>query len=216
MILVPQFLEWHAIYGTWLAMPQGPRYLIWPPVNVARVLFSSLNGLFFTTPAVILGVAGLIWGLRREPGLFGLLLAGIAAEVAFVGSIRASWHGDAFAMRMLINTLPLISTGWMYIFLRACRGLRTASLAWIALGSAFTLLSAIQWRYELVPRCEPLTFEEAFTDKLNLRIAYQRYRAMRTAQSAVDLEVVRERFGDRCALSDAFDDGPMSDHPALQ
>jgi hypothetical protein len=199
-LLMPQFVEWHAIYGTWLTMPQGSQYLIWPPVNIGRVLFSSLNGLFFTTPAVIVGVAGLLWGLRREPGFFGVLLVGMAVEVAFVGSIKKNWHGDAFAMRMLINTLPMVATGWMYIFMRARRSWRAGSLAWIAAGSAFTLLAAIQWRYQFVPRREPLTFEEAFTDKLKLGIAYQRYKAMLTAQNAAELEAVRQQFGESAVL----------------
>jgi hypothetical protein len=200
VLLVPQFLEWRAIYGTWLTVPQGPRFLAWPPANIAEVLFSSYNGFFFVTPAVIAGVAGLLWGLSRERLLFGALLAAMAVQAALVGSMPESWSGWAFAMRLLINTLPMVAAGWLYIFLCAGRRLRAAALGWIALGSAFTMLSAVQWRYEFVPRNRPLTFEEAFTDKLKLPAAYRRYRAMEAARNSADLEAVRAAFGESAVL----------------
>jgi hypothetical protein len=199
-LLIPQFVQWQTIYGTWLTVPQGPQFVSWPPTKIAHVLFSSHNGFFFTTPAVIAGVAGLLWGLRREPKLVGVLLTAMAAQVAVVGSLPGNWSGRAFAMRLLINTLPLVAAGWLYILLRGRRRWVIALLAWIIVGSAFTMLAAVQWRYAFVPRHEPLTFEEAFTDKLKLQVAFQRNRAMQVARNSADLEAVRDRFGESAML----------------
>jgi hypothetical protein len=198
-IFVPQSLEWQAIYGRWFGVPQGPGFLSWPPTKIAHVLFSSHNGFFFTTPAVIAGVVGLLWGLRRERRLFGALLTAMALQVVVVGS-SPSWSGWAFAMRLLINTLPAVAVGWLYLFLGVARRLKLATLAWIALGSVFTILSAAQWRYEFVPRNRPLTFAEAFTDKLRLGEAYRRHVAMKQAHTSAELLTIRDRHGTSAVL----------------
>jgi hypothetical protein len=204
-LLVPQFWQWQTVYGTWLTVPQGPQFVSWPPTKIAHVLFSSHNGLFFITPAIIAGVIGLLWGLIRERRLFSILLAAMALQVAMVGSLHDCWSGMAFAMRLLINTLPLVAAGWLFIFLNAGRRWRNAVLGWIAAGSIFTMLAAVQWRYEFVPRNKPLTFDEAFTDKLHLWTAYRRYRAMGAAKNAADLEAVRSRYGESAVLMEQLE-----------
>lgn len=198
LLLAPQFRQWHTIYGSYLTLPQGPQFLAWPPSRVLHVLFSSHNGLFFTTPATLVGAGGLAWAAWRERTTVLPLLLGVVAQVILVGSLPRHWHGLAFAMRLLISSLPLLSLGLLYLLLH--RG-RAAVLAWICLGSMFTLLSAVQWRYEFVPRRGPLTVDEAFAEKIDLGTAYTRHQAMEQAgDDAEALEAVLERFGESRVL----------------
>lgn len=205
--VTPQLLEWRTIYGSALLVPQGDGFLTWPPPWAFAVLFSSWNGLFFVTPATILGCAGLVRAAIEDRLVALPLLVAFAAEVALTGAQRLSWHGWAFAMRNLIGSLPLLAAGLLYLFLRAPRR-RWLVAAGLAAGSLFTLLAAIQWRYELVPRNDRLTFEEAFTDKLRLPGALARDREMRQAiageadpaRRAMALEEVLKRSGESRVL----------------
>jgi hypothetical protein len=64
IVVLPQFLEWHAIYGRYLVIQQGPDFLQFPPRYTLNVLFSSRHGWFVWTPVFGLCVAGLIYCRR--------------------------------------------------------------------------------------------------------------------------------------------------------
>ncbi|MCL6544238.1 MAG: hypothetical protein K6T61_03355 [Bryobacteraceae bacterium] len=211
-MFLPQMWQWRVIYGSWLTIPQGPQFVEWPPARVLHVLFSSHNGLFFTTPATLAGAAGLLWGLRKDARLFGGLLAAFACQVILVGSLPRHWSGMAFAMRLLISSTPLLAAGFLFLFLNTRRWTRRAVVGWICAGSLFTLLSAVQWRYEFVPRSSPLTFQEAFADKFRLHRAYRCYKDVQRIEraggaenpqaAARALEEVMTRFGENRVLLD--------------
>lgn len=200
VLLIPQLWQWRTIYGSWFTIPQGSQFMEWPPSKVLHVLFSSHNGLVFTTPATLAGALGLIWAVRHSRRWLGPLLLAALIQVALVGSMPTNWNGRAFAMRLLINLLPLAALGFLFLFLRGSPAVRRFTYAWIAAGTVFTVLSAVQWRYEFVPRNDRLTAAEAFTDKLRLKSAYRRHQAMAAARSSSELEQVRARHGDSAVL----------------
>lgn len=200
VLLVPQFAQWHVVYGSWFTVPQGQGFFELPPSRILHVLFSSNNGLFFTTPATLAGFLGLFLGLKRHRPLFAALLAAAAIQIVLIGSLPKYWDGRAFAMRNLINLLPLVALGWLFLLLNYGRRARAGVLAWVCLGAAFTLLSAAQWRYELVPRHEPLTWDEAVTGKFQISSALRRAQAIGRAQTSADLELVRRQHGDSAIL----------------
>jgi hypothetical protein len=183
LVFAPQVAQWRAVYGRFLLVPQGEDFLEWPPRHVADALFSSWNGFFFTTPATLLGIAGLLFAARRDPRRILPLLAGFAALAVLVGAQTGNWNGHAFAQRHLIGVLPLVAAGWLWLALRG-RTARVLLAAGVACGAAFTLAAAIQWRFELVPRLGRLTSDEAFADKLHLPHALARDRALRRALAA--------------------------------
>ena len=176
-VLIPQLLQWKLIYGELLTVPQGAGFLAWPPQWILPALFSSHNGLFFTTPATLVGALGLVWAALKDRMTGAPLLLAFTVQVAVVGSMPTNWHGSAFAMRNLTGALPILAAGALFLLLRVRRPVRLAALVWSLGGCAFTLLAAVQWRFELVPRRDRLTFDEAFSEKLRIPRGLERHRA---------------------------------------
>jgi hypothetical protein len=104
----PQLLAWHEIYGSWLSLPQGPRYVRLAHPMAREVLLSTTHGWLAVTPLAALGVAGLVVLARRSLAAAGLLLA-IAVQVYLSSTIHDWWGGAAFGQRRLCGlTLPLV------------------------------------------------------------------------------------------------------------
>ena len=180
---IPQLLEWKSIYGHYLTVPQGGGFLEFPPRFVPQVLFSSQHGWFLWTPIALLGVAGLVAGLRRLPQLFAPWLVVIACEVLLMGAMPTNWSGtDSFGQRSLTSLVPLLALGTANL-LWSTRGAGRAVIASsMAACAAFTLAFAAQFRLNLIPRDGRLTAAELFADKLQLRRALQRKRVVADAE----------------------------------
>jgi hypothetical protein len=179
---VPQFIEWKAIYGKYLTMPQGPGFIVFPPAFIREVLLSSRNGWFLWTPLAFIGVLGLLYGAFRFTREFIPWIVVLALEVIVIGSMP-TWHGfDSFSSRYLLTNSPLIGLG-LFTLLCSLRPLLRRSLVVVtALCCIFTTLFAIQYRLNLVPNNETLTFSEVFTDKLRLPQVRRRKNAASTAR----------------------------------
>lgn len=131
IVLVPQFLAWELVYGTWTGLPQGPNYT--RPANpmVAELLFAARNGWFATTPIAYAGVLGLVvlavggtrLGPRARITAIGLLAA-VAIQV-YANSIIYDWWGQASygARRLCSMTMPLVVglATWIHVLGRAVR-----------------------------------------------------------------------------------------------
>ena len=177
IVLLPQFLEWHAIYGRYLVIPQGSDFLQFPPRYTLNVLFSSRHGWFVWTPVVALGIAGLIYCVTTWPRLAISILFAIALQILFCASMPTNWHGGAsFSIRMLTNCVPAVSVG---IMLLALNGSRKALIGLSGFGLfciIYTLLFAAQYRLDLIPKDDQLTVRELLIDKVDLPAAIARQR----------------------------------------
>jgi hypothetical protein len=112
-LLLPQLFAWHALYGRFLTVPQGPGYMDWRAPHLLDVLFSADHGLFAWTPLAWLGLAGLAVFWRRDRTLHtGALL--VCAATAWVNGSVTDWDwaaGDAFGARRFDLALPLVAWG---------------------------------------------------------------------------------------------------------
>ncbi|MGA8595369.1 MAG: hypothetical protein WB676_11560 [Bryobacteraceae bacterium] len=203
IMLIPQFLEWKRIYGSYLVVPQGRDFLVFPPSFVLHVLFSSQHGWFIWTPVVAIGTAGLLYYWRRFSALCSALLAGVVLQILMCGSLPTSWDGGAsFGIRMLTNCIPAIGIGIaLFVFFGSLRCIGIITAAGF-LFSAYTFLFAIQYRLDLIPKGDRLTFQELLLDKLNLRSALQRKRAyitanmmLKTGETNAAIEIARAALG---------------------
>jgi hypothetical protein len=182
---IPQLLEWKAIYGKWLTIPQGGGIFSFPPSHMLQVLFSSQNGWFVWTPITILGVVGLLLGVFRSSRVFAPWIVVLTLQLAVVGSIPF-WSGaEAFGSRYMLSNLPLIAVGLVVVFALSGVWLRRGlALACVAC-CVFTSLFAVQFRLNLVPETTPLTVSELLTDKLRLNQVRKRRQAEKVARQSL-------------------------------
>ncbi|HEY0779695.1 MAG TPA: hypothetical protein VGD56_17130 [Gemmatirosa sp.] len=184
---VPQLLEWKAIYGKFLTIPQGNGFLKFPPQFVAHVLFSSQHGWFVWTPIALLGVTGLVVGARRDAVTFTPWLVVVALEVLLMGAMPTNWSGtDSFGQRSLTSLVPLLAFGVATLLWSARRGVRAMLVAATAACAVFTLAFAAQFRLDLIPRDGRLTVQELLTDKTSLVRAVRRKHAVVAAGRLAD------------------------------
>ena len=111
LVFSPQMAVWQSLYGSWLAMPQGPAFLQWSSPHLFDVLFSDNHGLFTWTPLVILSVAGLTMFAARHRQ-FALPLAWLVLTAWYVNAAVADWWaGEAFGARRFLSLFPLFVLG---------------------------------------------------------------------------------------------------------
>lgn len=184
LVVTPQLLEWKAIYGGYLLVPQGEGFLGSLPRHFFAVLFSSLRGWFVWTPLTLLGVAGLVWASWCWPRLGLPLLLAVICQVSLVGSLANAWRQPhSFGARMLTEALPFVAAGLVVLLGGLATWPRRAVWALVGLCAAFSLTFAVQYRLDLVPKNDRLTFQELLTDKLLLPRAISRGRAATAAQA---------------------------------
>ncbi|HUF48514.1 MAG TPA: hypothetical protein VMM93_11915 [Vicinamibacterales bacterium] len=107
----PQLIAWHAIYGSYVTVPQGSGFMQWTDPAIWAVLFSSRRGLFVWTPAVLLAAVGLVWVWRRDR-LAGAGLTAVLAVAIYVNAAVADWWaGEAFGARRFISMTPIFAVG---------------------------------------------------------------------------------------------------------
>lgn len=111
----------------------------WPDPKVAvALLVSRYRGLFFSSPALLLGCWGVATMLReRRVRTEGVVVAAIAAVYLLANAAFVAWHaGWNYAPRYLIPAVPFVALGLAPAFARAPR----LSLAVAIVSGAATLL----------------------------------------------------------------------------
>lgn len=109
VVMIPQLLEWHLVFGTITELPQGRRYTRFEAPMVMELLFSRRNGWFSTTPIAYAAVIGLFCLPRRSRVIAAGLIATVVLQVYLNSTILDWWGSAAFGQRRLCNvTLPLV------------------------------------------------------------------------------------------------------------
>ncbi len=208
---VPQIAQWKAIHGRFVSVPQGEAFFEFPPRHALNVLLSTNHGWFVWTPITLVGVAGILLASRRQPRLFAPLAIALAVQVALVGSLPSNWMAaESFSNRMLTECLPIVGLGLVVLLLEGSKRTRRAMYAFGVLCTVWSLLFAVQYRLDAVPKADRLTTQELFTDKMLLQRTMKRRAASLEARRLLDESPARalaaataaaERFGhDRLLL----------------
>jgi hypothetical protein len=187
VLFVPQLIEWKVIYGKYLTIPQGSSFFAWPPRYVLNVLFSTRHGLFVWTPITFIGVAGLLYGARRKPAIGISLLIAIALQVALNGSLPTNWHGNwSFGIRYLTACIPIVALGLAFWLYETSQRIRTVVVVGVCLCAIYTLIFAVQFRLDIVPKDDRLTVQELLVDKIFFYRALNRHYNYSKARSELD------------------------------
>jgi hypothetical protein len=169
----PQLVAWHAIYGQFFVVPQGPDFMRWTEPAVASVLFSARRGLFIWTPAVILAVAGLVALVRRDRRLGVGAIVVLLLSLYVNASVRDWWAGEAFGARRFIGETVFFALGFAAFGSALGRRvgvgwLRAAAIALVVYNGLLLLQYQLFMRgyRDLSPY--PTTYREVLVDRLIL------------------------------------------------
>jgi len=182
---LPQGLEWRSIYGSFrLFPPLGSGFFVFPPRYILELLFSTRSGGWLSwTPLCLIGLAGLIYGAVKNYRVFLPWLIPLALEILLMGS-TTTWHGgNSFGSRYMTSAAPLVGWGLATSLLASNRAGKMALSAATAAACLFTLLFAVQFRLDLIPKGERLTTAEYLTDKFRIDRAWRRKQAVTRAGS---------------------------------
>ncbi len=109
--VLPQFLAWKALYGSYYVVPQGDGFMRWDAPAWSETLFSSRNGLFVWAPIYAVAAVGLLVGLRRAPRLAGGLIAGVLLQALGNGAAWDWWAGGSFGGRRFDSCFAAFAFG---------------------------------------------------------------------------------------------------------
>jgi hypothetical protein len=111
LAFAPQMIAWKLNYGSFLTIPQGRGFVEWSAPHLVDVLVSADHGLLTWSPIALVGVVGLLGGLRPDPLLNGGALA-VFFATAWVNAGVADWAaGDAYGARRFDLVFPLVAVG---------------------------------------------------------------------------------------------------------
>jgi hypothetical protein len=216
--LIPQFIQWKAIYGRYVTNPHGDSFIQLPPSFIPNVLFSARHGWFIWTPITILCVIGLLYGCYRAHRAFVPLTTVLFLEIALLGSLPKMWHAsEAFGMRTLTCSLSIAALGLAWLVVNVARRRAALALGVVLVACVlYTFLFAVQYRLDLLPRRDWLTSDELVRDKIFLRQAYERQKHVRLAKALLGegrpdraievLESAQRRHGDSRFLLQSLTD----------
>ena len=108
---LPQLIAWNSIYGSPLAVsPLSPK-MLWFSPDPVRMLWSSRNGLFSTSPITYLAGIGLLMFAVRDRAFGRLAFAAFLLTVYVNASVEDWWGGAAFGARRFDGAVPLLVVG---------------------------------------------------------------------------------------------------------
>ncbi|MFA5029405.1 MAG: hypothetical protein WC518_01485 [Patescibacteria group bacterium] len=108
LFALSQAIIWGRLYGQYLLVPQGHRFLR-PEFHGLYTLFSSDHGLLLWSPILILALIGLYWLWKKSKFLTGIVLAVFICQWLINSSLNDLGGGDAFGGRRFIETLPFLA-----------------------------------------------------------------------------------------------------------
>jgi hypothetical protein len=117
VVLIPQFIEWQVVFGTFRELPQGARYTRATAPMIGELLWAPRNGWFSSTPIAYAGVIGLFCLPRRARTVAIGLGIVVAMQVYLNSTVLDWWASASFGQRRLCSvTLPLVvglaALGW--------------------------------------------------------------------------------------------------------
>jgi hypothetical protein len=197
--LTPQLIEWKAIFGHYLLVPQGSGFFVFPPHYVQNVLFSTQHGWFVWTPVTLFCVIGLFMAWFKFEGYLVPWILLVFTEILLMGAQPTDWHcNESFSIRSLTCSLAVAAIG-LAIFVWATPA-RWTPVVWslIVFFGVYSTLFAAQYRLDLLPKNDRLLASELIHDKLFMRQAYAR---SRSAQRGAELIQTGDAAGATVSLN---------------
>lgn len=173
LMLVPQFLAWHAIYGQAVVIPQGAGFMRWTSPALVPVLLSLRHGLLTWTPAVVVALVGFWFVIRRDALVGWSVLAVFGVTLYVNASVSDWWAGEAFGARRFVSDTPLFALGLACLFARNFWTRHPVVLRWVAVAlvasnALFLLQYQLFMRGGLALAPYPTSVQQVLLDRFTL------------------------------------------------
>lgn len=173
--LLPTFAIRTILFGSPLAAgAYGNESWNWTSPHLWQILFSASQGLFTTTPIMILAVIGLFLLPRRDPVLGRGLIAAFVAFCALI-AVYPFWNlGPAFGNRYFISLIPAFIPGLALLLSECARLFGNAGAfsrrAWIvaSLLIVWNLGLLFQWSTGLMPDVGRVYWDEILYNQFRI------------------------------------------------
>ena len=117
-----QLAAWRVMWGAWFraSMNNPGEGFDWASPVLLKVLFSTRHGLFYWSPVLLVGAAGLVWLIaRRRAGTALLCALPVLVVLYYVyASWRIWWMGYSFGARQFIVLTAFFGVGLAWVFER--------------------------------------------------------------------------------------------------
>lgn len=111
-----QIILWRIIYGKFLLLPQGEGFFRPLQPYLFKFLFSGWNGLFSTSPFLLIAFIGFFRLFRQLPCFSLSLLLPVILHI-YICSANVDWFGGmSFGARRFCSALPFLSFGFAALF----------------------------------------------------------------------------------------------------
>lgn len=159
-----QMAAWKIMTGSWISYSyKSEGFVFWKSPYLWSTLFSSLHGLFFWSPLLILAVAGLALRVYRHGVRDNLILGPMLLGAAVLWYFNSSWHqwwfGDAFGARSFLELAPLFVFGLAFFFEAVAlkkRPLQFATAAFVGVATLYTYALMALYIARKIPRADYL------------------------------------------------------------
>lgn len=130
---LPQIYFWKKIFNTFLYSPYLSEGVSLLKPQIFHVLFNAQNGLFTTTPIVLISIAGLFI-IRKYKLIRFYALLYFTIQIYLISSWSSFFQGGSFGIRMAITTYPLLSFGLAQIVSSGFKVLKEKQFSFIIIG----------------------------------------------------------------------------------
>jgi len=171
LVFFPQILVWRLMWGEWFTLPMNnpSEGFNWAHPALWQVLVSTRHGLFYWSPVLLTGLAGLVWLLCVRRAGIAVWLSLVPALVLYYvyASWRIWWMGYSFGARQFVVLTVLFGIGLAYMIERLGRW------RWAVGAAALCLIAwnlAMLWMFlnGHIPRSEEFPFWLPFLKFLEL------------------------------------------------
>lgn len=159
LVFTPQMLAWKIIYGAFLVKPEATPQLV-VQSHLLAMLFEPY-GLLFWTPAMFLGIVGVVLLWKQAPWICGGLLLSFGVFLLY-NSMISDWHGSgAFGLRRLTAVAAWPAVGLALLYEQWLRARRHTLVVFTFLAtSLWMLMLLIRYDFRYFPDRTPLGLGE--------------------------------------------------------
>lgn len=134
----PQLYIWQAVFGSLTSpyLARNDAFTFFTP-HILGIVLNPKTGLLWYTPLFIVGMVGLLLGLKKKVLLFLLLFMFALSELYLIASWNAWDQAASYGMRMLLTSVPIYTLGVCLLVEKLLKRVRGK---WIILIGIFFIL----------------------------------------------------------------------------